>query len=261
MITPGSKRVCQRAGVRNLRLASFYSVTGGPVGSATMMYGVVFTLLKAGNAQYWSGTNTSAGVGGWSISLGTGAFNVVAVNGAGTVISHQSIAGAFDVAANFGRTWILIGQLVGGSITSSLSNTVAAGATAVVGYTPKPAGQKVRVGVDDATAFPASTVLPSYALHDAFLFDTYDGTGFVSATFGNGLAGINAMWQEDVQQGRYLTRPAGGAYTANDTYFCAKDVVTGIGTKNTWTDRGGNALVLTKGGTLSPQGAALPMRL
>ncbi len=258
----GGKRTCPRAGVMNLRATSFYSVVGGPVGSATMMWGAVFTLNRAGNAFFFGGTNNSAGVGGYSVVLSTTALLIMAVNGAGAQVTHQVIAGAFDtVVGNYGRTFVLIAQLVGGNLSSSLSSTVAAAPTAIVGYTPKPAGQTTRIGVDASTTFPGSTILPSYVLHDAFLFDTYDGTAFVSATYGNGLAGINAMWQEDVRQGKYLRDPRGGAYGVNDTYFCAKDVVFGSNTKASWPDRGGNALVLAKGGALSPQGSSRSMVL
>lgn len=255
MIIPGDKRVAQRAAVSGLTTSRYYGAVGGPVGAATMVWGVVFTMLRPGNANLWSGTNLSSGVGGWVAYLSGSALGVAAVSGAGVVTTHQAFPGVFDKDVNFNRPFVLVGSLAGGFISSSLSGgSTPATPTAMAGYTTKPVGQKTTIGTDDSLTNGGTG--HTCMVHDTFMLEGYDGTAFASATYGNGLAGINAMWQEDLQQGRYLTWPR--AMTTADWYFSARDVVLGGGAlKSTWTDRGPNALVLSRTG--APQGSSMPM--
>lgn len=259
MILGGNRRVSPSACVVGMNGGTkYYATAGGPVGSATMMFAAVvwmprLTSIGGSDQVIFSGTNFSTGVGGWAIALSAGALNVAVVSGGGVVTNHQTVTGVFNVAVNQGIPFIIIGQLVGGSISSSVTGKPAATPTAVVGYTAKPAGQRTAIGAQDALA--ASGTM--FWIGDCAFLNGYDGTGFVSSVFGNGLAGINAMWAEDLQQGRPLTWPR-AAVANSDWYWRAADVTTSAAPDATWTDRY-SAFGLARS-TLPPQSGTFPSR-
>jgi hypothetical protein len=221
-----------------------------------MMFACVFVLKRLSSAAeaatLFCGNNINTGVGGWRIFGGpaTG-INITCVSGAAAVVSHQPTPGTFfDIATNIGTPFVLIGQLVGNQITSSMTNRVAAAATACVGYTVKPAGQRTSIGADDSLIYGNNVA----DVAECIFFNGYDGTGFVSAIYGNGLAGIDAMWCEDLQQGRVLTPPT--APVANSAwYWSARDIVGSGGTVGaSWVDRYSSFALARTG---SPQASAI----
>lgn len=239
MIVPANRRVSEVASVRNLTATRYFGAAGGPQGSTTMMFATVFMLTRPLTAadmfNPFGGNNISLGVGGWSIRGATSVgILIVAVSGGGVVTPHQATAGTFfDIAGNVGVPMVVIGQVVGGQITASLTGRTDTAATPIVGYTVKPAGQMTSIGTDDSIVSGTR----GYEVSECIFFNGYDGTGFASATFGAGLAGINAMWCEDLQQGRVLTPPT--APVANSAwYWSARDIVGASGTVgSSWVDR------------------------
>jgi hypothetical protein len=83
------------------------------------------------------------------------------------------------------------------------------------------------------------------------MLDTYDVVASYNTSFGVGGAGLTAQWQEDLQQGRYLTCPVnGGVWPVTSEYWSARDAVAGGGGKATWVDRSANAFVASRTGAL-----------
>jgi hypothetical protein len=245
MLLGTNKRVCSVADVRDFVGSARMGVTGGPQGAATMLWGCVFQLRwNTGGAVngLFSGTNISTGVGGFLCDITATGVNVRAVSGGGALTTRQV---AIVSAADDMRTFILLGSLAGGNLIGCL-NTTQSATTAMVGYTVKPAGQRVCVGNEDSTTSPCTIA----RVGEAFMLQGYDGTGFTSSVFGNGLAGIASMWMEDLQQGRYLTWPR-TAVANSDWNWSARDIVAANGSINpSWTDRY-SGTILTRTGTLA----------
>ncbi len=215
MIVPGDKRVVSRMAVGKINGSHYYGVAGGPVGATTMTFAVIVTArrsLAGGGQTFFSGTNLSTGTGGWLLGVGAGALNIMAVSGAGIVTNNQAIAGTWPRVTDIGRTFVIVGCLVGGSLSSSVFGEVAVAPTAVVGYIAKPAGQRTAIGTNDALG---TGITQLCTVSDCAMLQGYDGTGFISATFGNGLAGLAAMWAEDVQQGRAMKWPRVAAVSSD----------------------------------------------
>lgn len=257
MLIPPDKRVSQRAGVRGFRAANpyyFSALNAGPPGSATMTLVCVWTPLRTNPVQGCLFTRALMSVAkGFYMNLGAGGIMVNGLgNGAFTNVSHPALA-----TSDFGTPVIWVLSLAGGAASTRTNKTVGADlGFACVGYVPADNTTYTMIGNSNALSIPAIHSM----IHDCAMFDTYAGTGFVSAVYGNGLAGLIALWSEDLQQGRYLTKPQGGALGANDWYWSARDAACGIGqARTTWVDRGTNACPLTMSGTL--QSGSTPMVL
>lgn len=252
-------------GVTNFRAANCYASANGvgPVGSTTMTIVCVYTNLHyihteplaAGASEGIFSRNNAGATTGWMFRQvdNSALAQFYVLNGAA--------AGCTVTAVTYSPATMLVGVpciavlSLSANLLTARSNFSTVDATAAcVGYTPPGAGDPTRIGL-----WTSSSACVNCPIMDCAMFDTYAGTGFTSATYGNGLAGLIALWSEDLQQGRYLTKPQGGALGANDWYWSARDIVGANGsTGPVWTDRGPNATPMARAGAV--QGASIMPR-
>ena len=220
-----------------------------------MFFCVVYPYVPADAGFRMLFSRSNAANGGWSIATNAGNVQAFVFNGAGAAVTGAILGGWAGYEGE--RTpYILVVscQQVAGVTTVTLYLNGRAGVTvgaAGAGFTSY-AGPTTFGVQSSANAFHAKSEM----LSDCGMLDTYDPTTFVSTMFGNGVAGLNAMWLADLREGRYLTWPR-AAVANSDWYWAARDVVVGIGSKATWTDRY-TAQAMTKFGF--PQGASFPAR-
>jgi hypothetical protein len=243
MILPSDKRIASRAAIRTKRGLGDYAPSAagiGPVGSATMTWVTIFQMLRTtDDFQYMFHFVDGSTTSGWVHYVNATAmtFSTFVANGAATAVGQHV---RNYTVADLNQPVIMISTLAGGQLTSVAMNSAPA-PVAVVGYTTASLAQRVRIGAWGGSLSPCKDM----EIYECAMFQGYDGTGFVSTAFGNGLPGLQAMWAEDLQQGRYLTPPRVTAVNS-DWYWSARDVGTGGGaTKTLWTDRF-TGTVLTK---------------
>ncbi len=248
-------RVSQLAGIGAFRGAGTNqyapaAASGVPGGQATMTIFTVFVIQKfVPSINYMFTCVNAANTAGWAHYINGSAFTIRCTVANGAAASVDSLVRTCT-AADLGTPLILITTLVGGNLISSVSSSTQS--TAVVGYTPAAAGDRVRIGAYATTA-PAAGIL----IAECGIMHGYDATAFASATFGAGQAGIQAMWKQDLEQGRYPTWPRVAA-SGSDWYWSGRDASLGVGgTAPNWPDRY-TGLVCVRTG--SPQSFSVPAR-
>jgi hypothetical protein len=255
VIIPGSKRVSMRAGVICRANSSYVSAGGaGPAGSSLMTFFTIVTLKRVQTtvgAFFFSRYSGS----GWLIYEPAAAIQFYATNSTPTDVVTPS----FTITQSMvGIPLILLARYNGvpnpGNIEGWI-NGVSTGITTLgTGYTAPPGAAPTAIGSNSTAGGN-----PFFYTHACGMLNTYDVAASYNTAFGTGGAGLTAQWMEDLQQGRYLTDPTGGALGANLWYWDAKDAVVGAATK-TWIDRGPNAVSIPRAGTVaSPHGSSVRM--
>ncbi len=260
MIVGANRRVCEVAGIfcRSGPTQSGYKTAapGGPAGSSLMTFAAVVEVVGlASNVESNYVFNRDAGGSpGWGISIAqtTGIAAFYAGN------STPATVAITTPALPTKQIVILIARYNGvpnpGNIQGSY-NGVTVGPTSLgTGFSA--AAVATMIG----TRTTAVTHNCDYVrVYECVHLDAYDVVATYNTSYGTGFAGLYAKWAEDLQGGRYLSPPhASGLWTANDHYWSARDVVQGSGTKTTWTDRGPNAVAMTKAGV--PQSCSMTPR-
>lgn len=253
MLIPGNKRVSENAAIicrGGPTQTGFKSASpGGPAGSSLMTFACVMTYrgpALPGNQYIFS--RTSGGLSGWMFFLTADTIVTICAN------STPAFVQVTGPALVLNQPTIVVARYNNGSL-QVFSNGVSVG-TATLGTGFTLSGVATMVGTLLASsAYNANAVRVS----ECFMLDGYDVVASYNTSYGTGAAGLYAQWAEDLQQGRYLTCPRNaGVLGASDWYWSARDVVSGPTTKTTWTDRGLNAVALTKSG--SPQGCSVTTR-
>lgn len=224
MIIPSDKRIASRASVGGFRSGSYYAGANpsGPTGSNLMTFFCVFQpeRLPTGT-QVLFGRSTLAADGWLFWSSGTSLFTSVR-NGVGAFVNNTLV-----IAPPFVPT-VLIARYNNGTLETWANALTSGASTSGTGYTS--VATRTTIGVRDNLLQEAI----DYTVFAAGMLDTFD----VAAT----IATVNGQWQEDLQQGRYLTDPSAGALGANLWYWDARNAGA------TWIDRGPNAVSLARTG-------------
>lgn len=240
MIIAADKRVRSRMGVGGFRATNYYTTAnpGGPAGSSLMTFFAVFQCSSNALAAYeYIFTHYNTSVAGWAIgrNITTGTLYGFAVNSTPALVVTPYATPPLNTPL------VYIVTYNSGTIAAWL-NGVSLGSTVLgAGYT----------SVVTATSIGHEATTPTYPAKttrvlEAGMLDGVDLTASVPA--------LSAQWQEDLQQGRYLTWPR--TMTASDWYWSATDIVGAGGTCGpTWTDRGPNAVPMTRTG--APQSAVV----
>lgn len=238
--------------------ASYYGTAapagaaGGPAGSSSMTF---FALMYQAQIITASATlfgRTNRANGGWEILctsaglISVRAFNStpanVAVTTPGSMLTFDGVPAPYLIVVSY-QNGTISGWINGTSMGAPI--TLGAGYTPYAG--PTTVGVRSSVASEYWTSGPVS---------DCGMLDAYDAGAYVDPVFGNGGPGLSARWLADLREGRYLTWPRAGAVNS-DWYWAGRDVVAGLGTLPTWTDRYTGAILL-KGN--QPQGASFPSR-
>lgn len=248
MLLPANKRVSENAAIISLRNGVFTGYLsaspGGPAGSATMTFGCVF-MWKANSPVTGTGylfSRSNGAVTGWGVRV---------VNQTGAITSFVGNSGAATVVAPSatlisGQPVIYIARYLNGALRAWVNGLDLGTTTLGTGITTDAVA--TNIGMLDTGGGGVQFNTNCCRISECFMLDGFD----IATT----VATVYAQWAEDLQQGRYLTWPR--AMTASDWYWSARDAIAGPSTKPTWTDRGGNAVALTKTG--SPQACSISTR-
>lgn len=253
MITPPDKRVVNRTVYRARSGSNHNSAAppvNGPDGSSLCSFFCIFQLKRMPTSvvqQLFS--KSTFGSTGWIILIN--ASNQLEMGAGNSVPSLIRTLGTAFTQADVGK--IIVGSCCWNNGTASgwLNTTATTPVSSGAGYTGNSVAVSIGVSPLGVTTQPALDV-------------EILACAFVNAyNVGPDIATVVPQWQEDMQQGRYLT-PIGGApnaswSSASSWYWDARDVTAGAGgTKATWTDRGPNAVVLNRTGV--PQTGIVPSR-
>ncbi len=221
-----------------------------------MTFAAVFETFTPGLSSSYNNiwNRWNAATAGWWIRCISTATNTTPVlvesgihNGVGGFITTTLTAYPL-------RCSVIVVARYGGGFLTQWINGVAGANVAGVGFTA--ASVATMVGTQGNSA--AGNARNS-RISECVMLDTYDAqASYSNPLYGTGVAGLTNQWAEQLQQGQYLTPPS-GVWGANDAYFSSRDVVQGIGTKTTWTDRSSNLYAATKTGAVA--GASIIPRL
>lgn len=247
MIIPYDKRVSPIPAVTGFKLTTDYYRTATPdglPGSSLMTFFAVATYKRYFNFTDCLFSRGDGSLGFYIQSTGNG-LRILVANGAGvTVISND-----FVISGMVNIPLVIIARYSNGTIQFWVNGVSVAAITTGVGYTPAVAATNIggyAVGLQAAT---------DWIVHEAGVLDTYDVVASYNTAFGTSAPGLTAQWQEDLQQGRYLTCPNnGGVWGATSEYWSARDALlggTGV-TRATWLDRSTNAFSMSRFGTIQP---------
>ncbi len=246
-VSPSDKRVAQRIGMRCREGSAYISASPtGPTGSSLMTIAVVLSAVKASAINEYVFNHDNGNVSGWIVNISSGTIGAVVKNS-----TPASVVSPY-IALPVGRPSVFIARYNGVPNPNFLEvwlDGVSGGVTQLgTGFTPQVCG--TAIGCHTTSILYAANT----AIHECMFLDTYD----VVASYPGGVAALTQQWQEDLQQGRYLTDPSAGALGANFWYWSARDSQQGLYGAATWVDRGPNAVSAVRAG--SPQLAGLPMR-
>ncbi len=244
MPIPADKRVAQRIGMNAMRGSNCYigASPSGPQGSATMMFGVVFTPKRSSVtlANYLFNCRTGGGNTGWMILYSSTGIQAVVAN----AVPNAFVSGP-QVLLPSGLPAIVIAQYLGstGTISFWVNGVASVPVSSGTGYQP-PVGAPTCIG---SRTSAGTNPCPDVIIHECFHLNAYDVTATVAA--------LTLQWQINLQGGQYLDWPR--AMTADDHYWSARDAQAGLHGAATWVDRGPNAVSLPRTG--APQMASYPM--
>lgn len=229
--------------------AAVGGAAGGPAGSASMTFFCIvypYKTLDSTFRMFFSRSNATNA--GWSLATTGGNIQAFVYNSTPAILQATSTGGWFEGEK---VPYLFLASYQNGTLTFWANGLLRATTVLGAGFTAY-AGPTT-LGARSSTT--GSNALGEM-LSDCGFLDTYDPTTFVSALYGNGVAGLSAMWLADLREGRYLTWPRAGVAN-QDWYWAARDVVTGTSAKFSWVDRF-TAQAMTRFNF--PQGASFPAR-
>lgn len=239
LILPANKRVVPAAAVDGLlnSTSPIYQTAnpGGPAGSALMTFFCVFVLKRSPTTSVQMLFNrTSYGVTGWVMVIDSGNLKMGAGNNAGGIALTST---AISTTEFFGRPLIAICTFNSGTSSGWINGVAVTPVTLGTGYTAF-SGRTAILNQGNSAVQHGSDV----SVIAAGMLDAYDATGTFST--------VNAQWEEDLQQGRYLTWPR-TAVANSDWYWDARDVARPNVCGPTWTDRI-SSVAMTRTGSIQP---------
>jgi hypothetical protein len=248
MLIPYDKRVAPISAINPSANNNYATANpGGPAGSSLMTFFAVITMKRTITAGADVIFQRRVGAAGWMIYMNNS--NQLFFYAANATPAFVATPAA--IVPN-GIPLILIGRYNGvpnpGNIEGWI-NGVSTGITTLgTGYTV--AVSNTCIGCNSSSAAEAAN---DQLIHEVGMLDTYDAQASYNTAFGTGVAGLTAQWQEDLQQGRYLTDPTGSNWGANTAYWSARDALLGVGApKLAWLDRSTNLYSMARTGAPQP---------
>lgn len=230
--------------------AAFGGAASGPAGNATMTFFCLYWPRDEGPTTrqlFGRGNFVNAG---WGILVNSaGNLSVLVYNS--TPAAVQVTATGLAAVEGTRSPYLVIASYQDGVLTFWVNGTQIGTATLGTGFTSF-AGPTM-IGARSSGAIGTAN---KEMLSDSGMLYTFDPTTFVNAVYGNGIAGLTAMWLDDLRNGRYLTWPR-AAVLNSDWYWAARDTVTGLSVSLSWMDRHSATPMLRFG---TPQGASFAAR-
>ncbi len=242
-VTPGDKRVCQRAAVGEFTNGAYRSANAadGPPGSAVFTTAVCLYLRRdIAGADYLFAKGVSTG---WSWTTGNSLLLISTYNS-----TPANVNSRVTTTPYVGGWLLCIATYVNGTTTLWANGVQVDTDSLGAGYTPQVLNVSIGCRGDSYTA----QVFDAGDLAEGVFMDAYDA----NATYPGGVAALSQQWMEDMQQNRYLTPPR-VPVIGSDYNWSARDAVSGPGCIASWLDRW-SALALVRGNV--PQGSTWPAR-